>query len=182
MSLDSVSVENVYETEGTSELESGDRHELLEEGSDDIQGVKIGSFPEAYSDYLQSLNDQQKEAACSDISTPLMIVAGPGSGKTSTMVGRVLMLLNEGIDPTNILAMTFTTAAASEMRDRIGSVAGKEVAKQLMISTFHSFCLQLCRTHAEKYVSICTQPSNLIFISFNANVSCLILYLLFPKY
>ncbi|KAL5728448.1 hypothetical protein ACHQM5_001529 [Ranunculus cassubicifolius] len=150
MSLDSVSAENVSETEGTSELESGDRHELSEEGSDDIQGVKIGSFPQAYSDYLQSLNDQQKEAACSDISTPLMIVAGPGSGKTSTMVGRVLMLLNEGIDPTNILAMTFTTAAASEMRDRIGSVAGKEVAKQLMISTFHSFCLQLCRTHAEK--------------------------------
>ncbi|KAI5013725.1 hypothetical protein ZWY2020_040611 [Hordeum vulgare] len=60
--------------------------------------------------------------------------------ETSKMVGRVLTLLKEGISPSNILAMTFTTAAASEMRDRIG----------IIISTFHSFCLQLCRTHAEK--------------------------------
>lgn len=47
--------------------------------------------------------------------------------------------------------MTFTTAAAAEMRDRIGAVAGKATAKQLTISTFHSFSLQLCRSHAEKY-------------------------------
>lgn len=47
--------------------------------------------------------------------------------------------------------MTFTTAAASEMRERIGRVAGKTAAKELTISTFHSFSLQLCRTHAEKY-------------------------------
>lgn len=46
--------------------------------------------------------------------------------------------------------MTFTTAAASEMRDRIGSIAGKATAKELTISTFHSFSLQLCRSHAEK--------------------------------
>lgn len=47
--------------------------------------------------------------------------------------------------------MTFTTAAASEMRDRIAAVAGKSTAKKLTISTFHSFSLQLCRSHAEKY-------------------------------
>lgn len=60
----------------------------------------------------------------------------------------------QGISPLNILAMTFTTAAASEMRKRIGAIAGKETAKELPISTFHSFCLQLCRSHAEKYVSL----------------------------
>ncbi|KAK2988926.1 hypothetical protein RJ640_026194, partial [Escallonia rubra] len=108
------------------------------------------SMPEEYAKYMQSLNDRQREAACSNISIPLMIVAGPGSGKTSTMVGRILMLLNEGIGPCHILAMTFTTAAASEMRDRIGAVAGKATGKELMISTFHSFSLQLCRSHAEK--------------------------------
>ncbi|KAL6201646.1 hypothetical protein ACLB2K_025358 [Fragaria x ananassa] len=79
-----------------------------------------------------------------------MIAAGPGSGKTSTMVGRVLMLLNEGISASNILAMTFTIAAASEMRERIAKVAGKAAAKELTISTFHSFSLQLCQAHAEK--------------------------------
>ncbi|KAG4908274.1 hypothetical protein JHK84_056800 [Glycine max] len=108
------------------------------------------TMPEEYLKYLKSLNDRQREAACTDISTPLMIVAGPGSGKTSTMVGRVLMLLNEGISPSNILAMTFTTAAASEMRERIGAIAGKATAKELTISTFHSFSLQLCRSHGEK--------------------------------
>ncbi|OMO52269.1 DNA helicase, UvrD/REP type [Corchorus olitorius] len=123
---------------------------LKEEDLSTLGTIHSGSMPDEYSKYLQSLNDRQREAACSDISIPLMIVAGPGSGKTSTMVGRVLMLLNEGISPSNILAMTFTTAAASEMRDRIGAVAGKAKAKELTISTFHSFSLQLCRSHAEK--------------------------------
>ncbi|KAJ9545731.1 hypothetical protein OSB04_025438 [Centaurea solstitialis] len=118
--------------------------------SESSQDLRIAGMPEEYAKYMQSLNDKQREAACSDISIPLMIVAGPGSGKTSTMVGRVLMLLHKGIEASHILAMTFTTAAASEMRDRIGAVAGKAAAKELMISTFHSFSLQLCRSHAEK--------------------------------
>ncbi|KAL1819959.1 hypothetical protein ACET3Z_014828 [Daucus carota] len=131
-------------------LDCTDVLDCVEDGSKVSETSKTSSMPEAYAKYIQSLNDKQREAACSDISTPLVIVAGPGSGKTSTMVGRVLMLLNEGISPSNILAMTFTTAAASEMRDRIGAVAGKEVSKELMISTFHSFSLQLCRSQAEK--------------------------------
>uniref|UniRef100_A0A803P259 DNA 3'-5' helicase n=1 Tax=Cannabis sativa TaxID=3483 RepID=A0A803P259_CANSA len=121
-----------------------------ENGLSNTQSIKIGSMPSEFSKYMLSLNDRQREAACCEISKPLMIAAGPGSGKTSTMVGRVLMLLHEGISPSNILAMTFTTAAASEMRERIGKVAGKAVAKELTISTFHSFSLQLCRSYAEK--------------------------------
>ncbi|GAB4857999.1 hypothetical protein Ancab_015903 [Ancistrocladus abbreviatus] len=117
---------------------------------EDVKNEEISGMPEAYLKYILSLNDDQREAACSDISKPLMVLAGPGSGKTSTMVGRILMLLKEGIGPSHILAMTFTTAAASEMRDRIGAVAGKETAKELNVSTFHSFSLQLCRLHAEK--------------------------------
>ncbi|XP_054786737.1 ATP-dependent DNA helicase SRS2-like protein At4g25120 isoform X2 [Prosopis cineraria] len=120
------------------------------EHTDSRNSTQNCNMPEEYSKYLQSLNDRQREAACTDISTPLIIVAGPGSGKTSTMVGRILVLLSEGISPSNILAMTFTTAAASEMRERIGSIAGKAIAKELTISTFHSFSLQLCRSHAEK--------------------------------
>ncbi|KAK4777262.1 hypothetical protein SAY87_017449 [Trapa incisa] len=112
--------------------------------------AKSMNIPQQYSKYLASLNERQREAAFSDITTPLMIAAGPGSGKTSTMVGRILVLLSEGIDPSNILAMTFTTAAASEMRERISTVAGKMAAKDLNICTFHSFSLQLCRSHADK--------------------------------
>lgn len=62
--------------------------------------------------------------------------------------------------------MTFTTAAASEMRDRIGAVAGKAAAKELMISTFHSFSLQLCRSHAEKYVTLSLIVSIIVLTNF----------------
>ncbi|XP_057776790.1 LOW QUALITY PROTEIN: ATP-dependent DNA helicase SRS2-like protein At4g25120 [Salvia miltiorrhiza] len=133
--------------------------EIFNSAGEESSGVKeldnsasklTKNMPEEYTRYIQSLNDRQQEAACSDISIPLVIVAGPGSGKTSTMVGRVLVLLSEGISPSNILAMTFTTAAAAEMRGRIGAIAGKAAAKELTISTFHSFSLQLCRLHAEK--------------------------------
>ncbi|XP_052176378.1 ATP-dependent DNA helicase SRS2-like protein At4g25120 isoform X2 [Diospyros lotus] len=131
------------------DLNSSDNQEKVG-GLKTCEDAENGSMSKEYVKYMVSLNDQQREAACSDTSVPLMIVAGPGSGKTSTIVGRVLMLLNEGFAPSNILAMTFTTAAASEMRDRIGAVTGKGTAKELIISTFHSFSLQLCRSHAEK--------------------------------
>ncbi|PWA91794.1 DNA helicase, UvrD/REP type, P-loop containing nucleoside triphosphate hydrolase [Artemisia annua] len=142
-----VVLENIQSSNG-SNRNSDDGCE--KEESESSEGLEIGGMPDEYAKYMKSLNDRQREAACSDISVPLMIVAGPGSGKTSTMVGRVLMLLHKGIEASHILAMTFTTAAASEMRDRIGAVAGKAAAKELMISTFHSFSLQLCRLHAEK--------------------------------
>ncbi|CAN4123464.1 unnamed protein product [Withania somnifera] len=131
------------------EVEEPKSSNAIDTGSK-LEVTDIRNMPEDYKKYVESLNDRQQEAACSDISIPLIIVAGPGSGKTSTMVGRVLMLLHKGICPSNILAMTFTTAAASEMRERIGRVAGKTAAKELTISTFHSFSLQLCRMHAEK--------------------------------
>ncbi|KAL9247425.1 hypothetical protein vseg_020857 [Gypsophila vaccaria] len=115
-----------------------------------IGAKEFPGMSETSSKFMVSLNEDQLEAASTDALKPLMVVAGPGSGKTSTMVGRVLMLLNQDIDPSNILAMTFTTAAASEMRERIATVAGKEIAKTLTISTFHSFSLQLCRKHADK--------------------------------
>ncbi|PON60028.1 DNA helicase [Parasponia andersonii] len=138
------------EIENKGSFALGNDGECREDGLSNTQSIRIGSMPNEFSKYMLSLNDKQREAACCEISKPLMIVAGPGSGKTSTMVGRILMLLHEGISPSNILAMTFTTAAASEMRERFGKVAGKAIAKELAISTFHSFSLQLCRLHAEK--------------------------------
>ncbi|XP_006358199.1 ATP-dependent DNA helicase SRS2-like protein At4g25120 [Solanum tuberosum] len=144
-------VECILNSTGNQECEVEDpKSSKATDTGSKLEATDIRNMPEDYIKYVESLNDRQQEAACSDISIPLIIVAGPGSGKTSTMVGRVLMLLHKGIGPSNILAMTFTTAAASEMRERIGRVAGKTAAKELTISTFHSFSLQLCRMHAEK--------------------------------
>jgi len=119
-----------------------------------VQGVLVSragspSPPTEMPEYLRTLNATQREVALSDTSKPLLILAGPGSGKTSTMVARLVSLLMEGVEARNILAMTFTAAAATEMRDRVGAAVGKAVSKELSISTFHAFCLQLCRLHAE---------------------------------
>ncbi|PWA70976.1 DNA helicase, UvrD/REP type, P-loop containing nucleoside triphosphate hydrolase [Artemisia annua] len=74
-------------------------------------------MPNEYAKYMKSLNDRQREAACSDISVPLMIVAGPGIGKTSTMVGRVLMLLHKGIEASHILERVYSSYLELDLAD-----------------------------------------------------------------
>jgi DNA helicase-2/ATP-dependent DNA helicase PcrA len=69
-------------------------------------------------DYLESLNNQQKEAVLYT-KGPLLIVAGAGAGKTKTITSRIIHLIHEGINPESILAITFTNKAAKEMRDRV---------------------------------------------------------------
>ncbi|MBQ6496802.1 MAG: UvrD-helicase domain-containing protein [Firmicutes bacterium] len=98
-------------------------------------------------DYLDRLNDKQKEAA-RYTEGPLLILAGAGSGKTSTMTCRIAYLIREmGVSPYNILAVTFTNKAAKEMRDRVESLIGSGV--NMWILTFHSACLRILRRHAE---------------------------------
>lgn len=98
-------------------------------------------------DYLDKLNDRQREAAmCTE--GPLLILAGAGSGKTSTMTCRIAYLIRElGVHPYNILAVTFTNKAAKEMRDRVQELIGEGV--NMWILTFHSACLRILRYHAE---------------------------------
>ena len=96
---------------------------------------------------LDKLNDKQREAAMC-IDGPLLILAGAGSGKTSTMTHRIAyMIQNIGIDPYNILAVTFTNKAAGEMRDRVETLAGEGLNSWIL--TFHSACLRILRHHAE---------------------------------
>ena len=96
--------------------------------------------------YLDKLNPQQREAAL-HTEGPLLILAGAGSGKTSTMTHRIAYLIKEkGIRPYQILAVTFTNKAAKEMRDRVEALIGEGL--NMWILTFHSACLRVLRKHA----------------------------------
>jgi DNA helicase-2/ATP-dependent DNA helicase PcrA len=98
-------------------------------------------------DYLAKLNPKQREAAMHK-DGPLLILAGAGSGKTSTMTHRIARLVREeGVSPYNILAVTFTNKAAAEMRERVESLIGGH--SRMWILTFHAACLRILRTHAE---------------------------------
>lgn len=96
---------------------------------------------------LDKLNKKQLEAA-TYIEGPLLILAGAGSGKTSTMTCRIAYMIDElHIDPRQILAVTFTNKAAGEMRDRVETLVGADL--NMWILTFHSACLRILRKHAE---------------------------------
>lgn len=98
-------------------------------------------------DYLNKLNKEQREAAV-HTEGPLLIMAGAGSGKTSTMTHRIAYLIKEkGISPYNILAVTFTNKASKEMRDRVEDLVGDGI--HMWILTFHSACLRILRKHSE---------------------------------
>ncbi|RJQ33294.1 MAG: DNA helicase PcrA [Actinobacteria bacterium] len=94
-------------------------------------------------DILNDLNPVQKKAVkISD--GPLLILAGAGSGKTRVLTYRIAYLLQKGVSPHNILAITFTNKAAKEMKQRVKKLAGK-AAKDIWISTFHSTCARILR-------------------------------------
>ena len=90
------------------------------------------------------LDESQRLAAEAANSKPLLIEAGPGTGKTSTLVGRVLYLLKSGIAPENILCLTFSNKAAEEMRERVALVS-PDAAHKIWMGTFHAFGLELLR-------------------------------------
>ena len=90
------------------------------------------------------LDSSQQEAAYAERG-PLLVEAGPGTGKTQTLIGRIAFLLEMGVEtPPLILALTFSNKAAEEMRTRIGQVV-PEAAQRLWMGTFHAFRLKLLR-------------------------------------
>ena len=95
------------------------------------------------------LNDAQGQAV-KQTNGPLLILAGAGTGKTRVITTRIAFLVNQKIDPSSILAVTFTNKAANEMRERAGQMIRKDDAKHLTICTFHSLCVRLLRLSIEK--------------------------------
>ena len=104
---------------------------------------------------LEELNESQREAVlfCDG---PSLVIAGAGSGKTRVLTYKIAWLLEQGLNPWEILALTFTNKAAREMKERIGRLVGQERARYLQMGTFHSVFSRILRAEADK-------------IGFNAN-------------
>lgn len=97
---------------------------------------------------VSGLNAQQREAV-EHSGSPLLIVAGAGSGKTAVLTRRIAYLMQQrGVGPHQILAITFTNKAAREMRERVGNLVGP-VADRMWVATFHSTCVRILRQHAQ---------------------------------
>ena len=99
-------------------------------------------------DIFKDLNEQQ-EKAVKHIDGPCLVVAGAGSGKTRVLTSRIVNLINNGVRPQNILAITFTNKAANEMRERLIRF-GVDGAEQVFVGTFHQFGLKVIRENLDK--------------------------------
>src|SRR5699024_12770630 len=80
----------------------------------------------------------------------MIVIAGAGSGKTRVLTYRIAHLMNQGVDPFNILALTFTNKAAREMKNRIAGIVGASEAKNLWMGTFHSIFARILRYEGDK--------------------------------
>ena len=99
-------------------------------------------------DFLKNLNNSQLESTLQMHGT-MIVIAGAGSGKTRVLTYKIAYLMTEGVDPFNILALTFTNKAAKEMKERIATIVGDE-AKNLWMGTFHSVFARILRIEAHK--------------------------------
>ncbi len=112
--------------------------------------INFGSYHETMGkDFLSDLNDVQQQAVM-DYEGPSLIIAGAGSGKTRVLTYRIAYLLKQGIQPRNILALTFTNKAAREMKERIGKLVGPDHAKWLWMGTFHSIFARILRSEGQQ--------------------------------
>ena len=106
-------------------------------------------------EFLQELNQAQR-AAASHVNGPMMVIAGAGSGKTRVLTYRIAHLISLGVDPFNIIALTFTNKAAREMKSRIGQLVGEDEGRNIWMGTFHSIFSRILRIEADKL----NYPSN----------------------
>jgi DNA helicase-2/ATP-dependent DNA helicase PcrA len=122
--------------------------EFAGNGTSVAPSAAAGTSGAAVPHYVASLNAAQRDAVLAPIDQPLQILAGAGSGKTSVLTARIQHMLASGIPASRVLALTFTKAAAEEMRERLQRAVGP-TAEKVTISTFHALSLALCRSYAD---------------------------------
>ncbi len=108
--------------------------------------MKRPETPLTASNILKDLTDEQR-AAATHVEGPMLVLAGAGSGKTRVVTRRVAWLLEQGVKPENVLAITFTNKSADEMKERVAALT---TARGLRISTFHAFCARELRRFADR--------------------------------
>ena len=118
------------------------------------------------SEILTALNEEQK-AAVQCVEGPMLIVAGAGSGKTRVLTSRIAYLIENGVPPERILALTFTKKAAGEMKERIALMVGERQARRLWMGTFHSVFIRFLREFAD----VIEFPSNFTIYDTQDSVS-----------
>ena len=104
------------------------------------------SFPTSQEEILADLNDAQREAVL-HTDGPVLVLAGPGSGKTRVITRRIAQLLYQGVRPHQVLAITFTNKASGEMRQRVEAMLP---SARVLIATFHSFGVRFLRQYADQ--------------------------------
>lgn len=120
--------------------------------------------------YLEGLNPEQLQAVRSAAST-ICVNAGPGTGKTKTLIARILYLLDQQVVlPSQILALTFTKKAATEMRERLAQAAGAAAARHVWIGTFHAFCHQILQ-RAGKAIPLVAEDTRVTYLKEAIEVS-----------
>ncbi len=120
------------------------------------------------SEILRDLNPEQKKAVeC--LEGPMLIVAGAGSGKTRVLTSRIANLIEHGVKPESILALTFTKKAAGEMKERIALMVGERQARRLWMGTFHSVFIRFLR----EYADVIGFPQNFTIYDTTDSVSCI---------
>ena len=100
--------------------------------------------------YLEGLNKEQYQAVTEKLG-PILVLAGAGSGKTKVLTSRIANLVDSGVNPFDILAVTFTNKAAKEMQQRLSNYLGEDVVKRMWVGTFHNICGRILRRDLENY-------------------------------
>ena len=100
--------------------------------------------------YIEGLNKEQYQAVTEKLG-PILVLAGAGSGKTKVLTSRIANLVDSGVNPFDILAVTFTNKAAKEMQQRLSNYLGEDVVKRMWVGTFHNICGRILRRDLENY-------------------------------